>query len=75
VVEKLKAFTSRRGEPLIGAFHPRALESTLSDLGLELVENLSGVEQERRYFADRDDGLRPLFASRFAHARVLPGAA
>jgi len=75
VVEKLKAFTSRRGEPLIGTFHPRELESTLSGLGLELVENLCGEEQERRYFSDRDDGLRPLLASCFAHARVLPGAA
>ena len=75
VVEKLKRFTARRGEPLIGEFHPDELKATLGVVGLELIENLSGVEQEGRYFAGRDDGLRPLPSSYFAHARVLNGAA
>lgn len=70
VIEKLKRFTARRGEPLIGEFHPDELKATLALVGLELIENFSGVDQEVRYFAGRDDGFRPLPASYFAHARV-----
>jgi methyltransferase (TIGR00027 family) len=70
VVAKLKRFTARRGEPLVGELHPAELEKVLASIGLELVENLSGPEQEKRYFANRDDGLRPWAASWFAHARV-----
>jgi len=74
-VEKLKAFAARRGEPLVGAFLPDELETILGALGLELIENLSGVEQGRRYFAGRKDGLHPLRSGYFAHARVSSRAA
>jgi methyltransferase (TIGR00027 family) len=74
VVQKLKRFTARRGEPLIGELHPSELETTLGSIGLELIENFSGADQMERYFAVRDDGLRPLPASYFAHARVPGGA-
>jgi len=74
VVEKLRAFTARRGEPLVGAFHPDELGAALGELGLVLVENLSGREQEKRYFAGRDDGLLPLPSGFFAHVRVSGAA-
>lgn len=69
-VEKLKQFTARQGEPLVGAFHPEELEAMLASAGFELVENLTAAQQEQRYFAHRRDGLRPMPASFFAHARV-----
>jgi len=69
-VEKLKRFTARRGEPLVGAFHPEELEAMLASGGLELVETLTPAQQEQRYFANRRDGLRPMPASFFALARV-----
>jgi O-methyltransferase involved in polyketide biosynthesis len=75
VVARLKRFTARRGEPLIGEFHPAELDEVLGAIGLELIENLSGTEQEKRYFADRADGFKPLAASFFARARVSRSAA
>lgn len=75
IVGKLKRFTARRGEPLIGEFHPEQLENQLRTIGLELVANLSGAEQERRYFSGRHDDLRPMASSFFAHARVARDAA
>lgn len=69
-VEKLRRFTARHGEPLVGAFHPEELAPMLASVGLELVENLTAAQQEQRYFANRRDGLRPMPASCFAHARV-----
>jgi methyltransferase (TIGR00027 family) len=71
VLEKLKRFTARRGEPLIGNFHPAELEMMIGAIGLELIENVSATDQEKRYFSNRHDGLRPMAASFFAHARVL----
>jgi len=75
IVEKLKRFTARRGEPVVGEFDPAELETVLRSVGLELIENFSGADQEKRYFADRQDGLRPMAASYFAHARVPQDAA
>jgi methyltransferase (TIGR00027 family) len=69
-VERLKRFTARRGEPLVGEFHPEELEAMLASGGLELVETLTPAQQEQRYFANRRDGLRPMPASFFVHARV-----
>jgi len=74
VVQRLKRFTARRGEPLIGALHPDTLEAMLASIGLELIENFSAAEQEARYFSGRSDGLRPTAASWFAQARVANGA-
>jgi methyltransferase (TIGR00027 family) len=70
-VEKLKRFTARRGEPLVGEFNPEELEAVLVSAGLELVETLTPAQQEQRYFANRRDGLRPMPGSFFAHARVI----
>lgn len=70
LMERAKRFTARRGEPFMGVFHPDELAKVLRSIGLELIENLSASEQERRYFSDRYDGLRPMAASSFAHARI-----
>ena len=75
IVERLKRFTARRGEPLVGEFDPIELKEVLRSIGLELLENLSGAEQEKRYFANRKDGMKPTSASYFAHTRVASRAA
>ena len=75
VIGRLKRFTARRGEPLIGEFDPNELKEVLRTIGLELIENLSGAEQEKRYFANRTDGMRPTAASYFAHTRIANRAA
>jgi methyltransferase (TIGR00027 family) len=74
VLERVKRFTARRGEPLVGALDPNQLEEVLRSVGLELIEHLSAAEQEKRYFANRRDGVRPTPASYFAHTRVASRA-
>lgn len=69
MVEKLKRFTARSGEPLVGALPPERMPEILGEIGFELLENLSAAQQEERYFANRGDVLRPMPASFFAHAR------
>lgn len=71
IVEQLKRFTARRGEPLIGEFDPDLIAGELRGVGFELIENVSGAEQARRYLANRQDDLVPMGASYFAHARVV----
>jgi len=46
------------GEPWIGFFEPDDLVSKLRALGFAAVEDLDGEAINRRYFADRTDGLR-----------------
>lgn len=75
VVRKLMRFTARRGEPLIGLFKSEELAGILGRSGFDLVETISPDEQAKRYFLNRQDGLRPLAASCFARARVLPAEA
>lgn len=72
VVARLKRFTARHGEPLIGEFDPDVISGELRSAGLELIENLSGADQARRYLADRQDELVPMGASYLVHARVAP---
>jgi methyltransferase (TIGR00027 family) len=73
-VERVKRFTARRAEPLVGEFDPNQLEEILRSTGLELIEHLSAAEQEKRYFANRRDGMRPTAASYLAHSRVASRA-
>ena len=70
VVQRLRRFTARRAEPLIGEIHPNKLKAMLESIGMELIQNLSGADQEQLYFANRQDGLRPLPSACFTHARV-----
>ncbi|MEM1112119.1 MAG: SAM-dependent methyltransferase [Pseudomonadota bacterium] len=64
----LKKFTEQRGEPLIGELVPQELPAFLESLGWRLEADLDVEAQAQRYFTDRDDGLRPWAASRFAYA-------
>jgi len=68
--ERLRRSTARQGEPLIGGIDPRRLHRELPPMGYTIVEDLSGEDQEQRYFAGRSDGLRPSGASRFMHLRL-----
>ncbi len=70
VVDKLKRFTARRGEPLIGEFHPTELAQELRAIGFEMIEDATGAQLEERYFANRSDDLRPMGGARFAYATV-----
>jgi O-methyltransferase involved in polyketide biosynthesis len=75
MVKKLMRMVAQRGEPMVGEFDPTELEGALRSIGLEVIDNLSGAEQEKRYFANRHDGMRPTAGSFFAHARVSQSAA
>ncbi|NND68468.1 MAG: class I SAM-dependent methyltransferase [Halioglobus sp.] len=67
---KLKAFTARRGEPLIGEFSPGELATILSSLGLSVIEEVDYVEQDTRYFEGRTDDLGAMPGSYLLHARM-----
>lgn len=70
MIEKLERFAARRGEPLISRFDPKTFPQEVCNLGFELVENLSPKKQEERYFYGREDNLRPMPSSYFAHFRM-----
>ncbi len=70
LVEDLRRFTAKRGEPLVGEFAPEVLRGSLEQVGLRVLEDLSADAQAARYFAGRDDGLRPMAASRLVRAVV-----
>lgn len=67
---KLKAFTARRGEPLIGEFHPHQLAATLDSLGLSILEEMDYQEQNMRYFKNRSDDLGAMPGSYLLHAHI-----
>jgi len=69
--DALDRFVARRGEPFLTSFDPLTFPREVCDLGFELVENLSGKEQQARYFQGRKDGLRPPPGSYFVHFRLL----
>lgn len=70
VRDKLDRFTARRGEPLLTSFDPLTFPQEICELGFELLENLSGQEQQARYFQGRKDGMKPSPSSYFAHFRL-----
>jgi len=71
VRDALDRFAARRGEPLITSLDPLTFPREVCDLGFELVENLSGREQQERYFQGHKDGMRPPPGSYLAHFRLL----
>jgi len=68
--EKIERMVARRGEPHISSFDPRTFPQNICELGFELVEHLHPKEQEKRYFENRKDGLRPISSLYFAHFRL-----
>ncbi len=69
--EKIRRFTARRAEPLKSTFDPRTLQQEVSPLGFEVAEHLPPEEQWTRYFAKRNDDLRPVASSSFLRLRIL----
>lgn len=70
VMRKLRKYTEQRGEPLIGAFEPQALRDALRALGYAWLEDLDCEAQVTRYFAGRQDGLRPMAGAHLVHVRL-----
>lgn len=70
--ERLRRFTARRGEPLVSFFEPAALCERVRHLGYRVLENLAPVEQNRRYFANRADGLTTVSGSYYLRLSLAP---
>jgi methyltransferase (TIGR00027 family) len=66
---QLSKIVSHRQEPFLSRFVPAELHRDVVAMGWEVVEDLSGDEQERRYFAGRKDGLVPTGGTHFLHLR------
>ncbi len=71
VVGKGMRFTARRGETIQTFFDPHEFPALLSRLGYVVRENLSPVEQNRRYFANRSDRLTTLPNCYCMHVEIL----
>jgi methyltransferase (TIGR00027 family) len=70
VLQEARATLASTGEPWTSGFNPDELVDDLSDLGIELVENLGPEQLRARYCTDRADGLTPSPSTYVAHARV-----
>jgi methyltransferase (TIGR00027 family) len=71
VMLRMKASVAAVGEPWLSGFDPSTLGQELRNLGLEIIEDLSGRETRGRYCANRTDGLSPGGAGRIARVRVI----
>jgi methyltransferase (TIGR00027 family) len=60
-----------QGEPFLSGFEPQEIPLYLSNLGYELVEDLSRDEQHERFFGHRTDGLKPGLLGRYLTARLV----
>ena len=69
VGKRLSKIVSHRAEPVLGRFVPADLHHEVKAMGWDIVEDVSGAEQERRYFAGRSDGLVPTGGTQFLHLR------
>jgi O-methyltransferase involved in polyketide biosynthesis len=61
---------AKRGEPWLGLFDPRQLETQVKNLGFTEVTELSPAEINARYCENRSDGLRTPQAHHLMKARV-----
>ena len=66
----LKHSVKSVGEPFISGFHPDMLEGELSDIGLELVEDIDDLQVIERCDPDDSNRLRSSSISRIARVRV-----
>ena len=57
-LEALSERVARAGEPFRLFFDPETLATDLKQLGFRETEDLPSAEMNRRYFANREDGLR-----------------
>lgn len=58
------------GEPFISGFDPASLAAVLSDVGLELEEDLNEFQMVERYDPEGRNGLKPADRSHVARVRV-----
>lgn len=68
-IKLVNTITSRVGEPQVSSFDSEELRHRVSELGLDVVEIVTGEELRRTYFGNREDGLRPLSHIRLARIR------
>lgn len=69
-VEAMRARRAALGEPWVSGFDPTTLATELRDLGLVLIEDVTGPALTARYCEGRTDGLSAGRAGHIAHARV-----
>lgn len=68
LLQALKAFTARRGEPIIGEFAAQDLPELLEKTGWSTMEQAGFAEQQCSYFASRSDDAMPMPGSYLVHA-------
>lgn len=69
-MQRMQEIVRRVGEPMEANFDPAILAASLEQAGLRLMENLSPVEIQDRYFQGRTDRYRAFEHVHFARARV-----
>jgi len=69
VIDFVRRLGVRRGEPYVSYHEPKHIATALSRRGFRLLEDLSPSSQHARYFAGRNDDLRPWASSHLVHAR------
>ncbi|MEJ8851429.1 class I SAM-dependent methyltransferase [Variovorax rhizosphaerae] len=73
--QQLRASVASAGEAFLSGFDPATLADELREIGLDLLEDLSGLEVAARYDKAGVNGLRSSAAAHIAHVRVVGGAA
>ena len=69
VLSLTRAVTARMGERYISYHTPEQLEALLSAVGFDLIDIQRDVQLEKRYCADRCDGLSVMHGFGIARAR------
>ena len=69
-VQRMLAGVRELGEPMLSGLDPLTLEDELAQVGLTLVENLSPMDIQSRYFMGRTDHYRACEHVHFAKARL-----
>lgn len=69
-VKQLKEYTKRSAEPILGAFNPDEMSQLVSELGYDVVENLSAADLEQRYLQQHPDKLQIFGAAACMRCKV-----
>lgn len=69
-IDLLKGVAAQSGEPLVTFWSPDEAEQTITGCDLEVADHPDAAAIVERYFAARDDGLRPHSAERLLTAAV-----
>jgi methyltransferase (TIGR00027 family) len=69
-IDLLRRLTEQSGEPLLTSWSPDEAEQMITGGGLEVADHPDAATVVARYFAARDDGLRPQTAERLLTAAV-----